>query len=220
MIWVMKKQQVVALVLLLLIPAVLMLGGFLFSIINPEIAAGHANYAANFYLLHRLRIAMFFGSGIVALLFWLLAFFLVIRSKERSPWWLLLAALGPFGLAILSTLTDRVPTDTDRHSRFVASLNTLTRVTYEGCRFVVIWLLAYQAMVLKRNLMILYESATTGASTAQIITTQNASSGMWAFGEGLEVMFLVVLFYLLWPIAFNFVGRLAASFRKAPTAVD
>jgi hypothetical protein len=84
----------------------------------------------------------------------------------------------------------------------------------------VIWLLAYQAMVLKRDLMILYESATTGASTAQIIATQNASSGMWAFGEGLEVMFLVVLIYLLWPIAFNFVGRLAAIFRKAPTAVD
>jgi hypothetical protein len=58
--------------------------------------------------------------------------------------------------------------------------------------------------------MILYESATTGASTAQIIATQNASSGMWAFGEGLEVMFLVVLFYLLWPIVFNVVARLAA----------
>jgi hypothetical protein len=30
-----------------------------------------------------------------------------------------------------------------------------------------------------------------------------ASSGMWAFGESLEVLFLVVLFYLLWPISFN-----------------
>ncbi len=220
MIWVMKRQQVVALVLLLLIPAVLMLGGFLFSIINPELAAGHANYATNFYLLHRLRIALLFGSGIVALLLWLLAFFLVIRSKERSPWWLLLAALGPFGLAILASLNDRVPTETDRHSRFVGNLNIFARVGYEVCRFLLLWLLAYQAMVLKRNLMILYESAATGASTAQIIATQNASSGMWAFGEGLEVMFLVVLFYLLWPIAFNIVGRLAAILRKAPTAVD
>ena len=95
MMWVMKRQQVVALFLLLLIPVVLMLGGFLFSIINPEIAAGHANYAMNFHLLSRLRIALFFGSGVVALILWLLAFFLVIRSKERSPWWLLLAALGP-----------------------------------------------------------------------------------------------------------------------------
>jgi hypothetical protein len=220
MMWVMKRQQVVALFLLLLIPVVLMLGGFLFSIINPEIAAGHANYAMNFHLLSRLRIALFFGSGVVALILWLLAFFLVIRSKERSPWWLLLAALGPFGLAILRSLNDRVPAETDRHARFVRNLNALQRVGYEVCRFVVIWLLAYQAMVLKRNLMILYESATTGTSTAQIIATQNASSGMWAFGEGLEVMFLVVLFYLLWPIAFNFVGRLAAILRKAPTAVD
>jgi len=77
---------------------------------------------------------------------------------------------------------------------------------------------AYQAMVLKRNLMIMYEAAATGTSTAQIINQQNASSGMWAFSEGLEVLFLVVLFYLLWPICFNVVGRLPrlwASSNKA-----
>ena len=72
-----------------------------------------------------------------------------------------------------------------------------------------LWLLAYQAMVLNRNLMIRYESATTGISTAQIIDRQNASSGMWAFAEGNEVIYLVVLFYLLWPIVFNIVGRVA-----------
>lgn len=37
----MKKQTVVALALLLLIPVVTMLGGLLFSLINPESAAGH-----------------------------------------------------------------------------------------------------------------------------------------------------------------------------------
>jgi hypothetical protein len=206
----MKRETVVALVLLLLIPAVLMLGGFLFALINPEIAAGHANYALNFHLLSRLRVAVFLGSGAVAALLWLVVFFLVIRSKERSLWWMFLAALGPIGLAILATLNDRVPAQTDRHARFVQNLNKLQRVAYEACRFLVIWELAYQAMVLKRNLMILYESATTGASTAEIIATQTASSGMWAFGESLEVMFLVVLFYLLWPIIFNIVARLAA----------
>jgi hypothetical protein len=44
-----------------------------------------------------------------------------------------------------------------------------------------------------------------------------ASSGMWAFGESLEVLFLVVLFYLLWPISFNVLGRLpilSASYKK------
>ena len=207
----MKRETVVALVLLLLIPAVLMLGGFFFAIINPEIAAGHANYALNFHLLSRLRVAVFLGSGAVAAMLWLAVFFLVIRSKERSLWWVFLAALGPIGLAILAALNDRVPAQTDRHARFIQNLNKLQRIAYEVVRFVVIWGLAYQAMVVKRNLMILYESATTGASTAQIIATQNASSGMWAFGEGLEVMFLVVLFYLLWPIIFNIVARLSAT---------
>ena len=54
-------------------------------------------------------------------------------------------------------------------------------------------------MILKRNLMIRYESITTGVSTAQIIATQNASSGMWAFGESLEVMFFVIVLYLFAP---------------------
>jgi hypothetical protein len=49
--WMMKKQKVVALVLLLLIPVVLMLGGWLFSLINPESAAGHPNYVRNFHFL-------------------------------------------------------------------------------------------------------------------------------------------------------------------------
>jgi hypothetical protein len=51
------------------------------------------------------------------------------------------------------------------------------------------------------------EAATIGTSRAQIINQQNASSGMWAFSESSEVLFLVVLFYLLWPICFNVVGR-------------
>jgi len=69
---------------------------------------------------------------------------------------------------------------------------------------------AFQAMLLKRNLMIMYESATTGISTAQIIDRQNASSGMWAFAEGNEVMYIVVLLYLIWPIIFEMFGRVAA----------
>ena len=205
----MKRESVVALVLLLLIPAVLVLGGLLFSVINPEIAAGHANYVLIFHLLTRLRVAVLFGSFMVALALWVLVCFLVIRSKHRSQWWLLLAALGPLGLAILAILDDPALAAPDRHTRFVRGLNKLQRVAYEVCKWLVIWELAYQAMVAKRNLMILYESASTGVPTAQITATQNASSGMWAFGEGLEVMFLVVLFYLLWPIVFNIVARVA-----------
>ncbi len=50
-----KKQWVVAVVLLLLTPLVLVFGGALFSLINPEIAAGHPNYERNFQLLNLLK---------------------------------------------------------------------------------------------------------------------------------------------------------------------
>ncbi|MCU1340935.1 MAG: hypothetical protein JWN92_358 [Candidatus Acidoferrum typicum] len=213
----MKKQTVVALVLLLLIPIVWILGGLLFSLINPEIAAGHANYVRNYHLLSLVKSMLALGSSGVVAILWLLACFLVIRSKERSSWWLFLAALGPLGFAILARLNDRASAETDPHARFVRSLNRFIRLGYEVCIFVVIWLLAYQAMVLKRNLMILYESATTGISTAQIINLQNASSGMWAFAEGMEVMYMVVLLYLIWPIVFNIVGRVAAIMASPET---
>jgi hypothetical protein len=72
-------------------------------------------------------------------------------------------------------------------------------------------------MVLKRTLIIRYEAATTGVSTAQIIDIQNASSGMWAFGEGMEVMYFVVLLYLLRPIVFRIVGHLAATMASPKT---
>ena len=206
----MKKPTVVALVLLLLIPVVLRLGGLLFSSINPEIAAGHPNYVRNYHILSLVRNLSFWASGGVVAILWLLVCFLVIRSKERSPWWLFFAALGPFGFAILAMLNDRAPAETDRHARFVRNLNRFVRAGYEVCLLVIIWEVAYEAMVLKRNLMIRYESATTGMSTAQIIDQQNASSGMWAFAEGMEVMYMLVLFYLLWPILFNLVGRAAA----------
>ena len=207
----MMKQSVVALVLLLLIPLVLSLGGLLFSLINPEIAAGHPNYVRNFHLLNLLKLACLWTSFATVCVLWLLVCYLVIRSRQRSYLWLLLAALGPIGLAILTMLNDRTSAEKDRYSRFVGKMNWLVRAAYEVAIFLSVWVIAYQAMVLKRTLMIWYESATTGVSTAQIIATQDASGGMWAFGEGMEVMYLVVLLYLLWPIAFCVVGNVAAS---------
>ncbi len=204
-----KKQSVVAVVLLLLIPFVCVLGGMLFSLINPEIAAGHPNYVRNYHLLSLLKIACFWASAAGVAALWLLVCFLVIRSKNRSYLWLLLAALGPFGFAILAMLNDHAPEVTDRHSRFVRNLNVFFRIGYELCTFLIVWELAYQAMHLKRTLMIRYEAATTGTSVAQIVDRQNASGGMWAFAEGNEVMYLVVLLYLLWPIVFSIVGRIA-----------
>ena len=206
----MKKQPIIALLLLLLIPVVFRLGGFLFSLINPESAAGHPNYARNYQLLSLLQRASFLAMFAVVASLWMLACFLVIQSKKRSLSWLCLAAFGPFGFAILAMLRDQAPAESDRHEQFVWNLNWLVRTGYNVCLFVAIWMLADQAMVLKRNLMIQYQSATTGMSTAQIIDQQNASSGMWAFAEGMEVMYGVVLLYLLWPIAFNVLGNSVA----------
>ena len=212
-----KKQLLVALFLLLLIPAVTVGAGMLFSLINPAIAAGHPNYSRNWQLLHSLKMGVMYGSFVVILALYLIGCFLVIRSKKQSRLWLILAPLGPLGFAVLSVLNDRAPSVTDRYSRFVRGLNAWVRVGYELCTFVVIWELAWQVMILKRNLMIWYQSATTGVSTAQIIAIQDASSGMWAFGEGLEVMFFVIVLYLLRPILFNLVaGAMARPSPKAP----
>jgi hypothetical protein len=205
-----KKQWVVALVLFLLIPAVWMLGGMLFNQIRPEVAAGHPNYVQNYHRLSLLKHLSLWGSEAGVVVLWVLVCLLVIRSKKRSYVWLFLAALGPLGFAVLAMLNDRAPGETDRYARFVRSLKVFVRVGYELCTFVIIWVLAYQGMVLKRTLMIRHEAAITGMSTAQIMDLQNASSGMWAFAEGNEVMYLVVLLYLLWPIVFSLAGRAAS----------
>jgi hypothetical protein len=206
-----KKQQLVALVLFLLIPLELKLGGMLFSLINPESAAGHPNYVQNFHRLSLLKHMALWGSEAGVFVLWLLVCLLVIRSKKRSPPWLFMAALGPFGFAVLAMLNDRAPAETDSYARFVRNLNLFVRAGYELCIFVLAWVLAYQGMVFKRNLMIRHQAAITGMSVAQVIDSQNASSGMWAFAEGNEEMYLMILFYLLWPIVFNIVGLVAAT---------
>jgi len=210
-----KKQWFVALALLLMIPVVVMLGGALFSLINPEFAAGHPNYARNWHLLNLLRLTILWGSFAAAFVLWLLVCLFVIRAKKRSYLWMSMAAFGPLGFAVLATLNDQAPAEKDWYARFVGNMKWYVRVGYEPCTFVIIWELGYQAMVLKRILMIKYQAATTGVSEAQIIDLQNASSGMRAFGEGMEVMFLVVLFYLLRPMIFR-AGRRALEMMASP----
>jgi len=206
-----EKRQFVALILLLLIPLVWTLGGRLFNQIHPEIAAGRPNYVQNYHRLSLLKHMVLWGSEAGVVVLWLMVCLLVILSRRRSCLWLFLAAFGPFGFAVLSMLNDRAPAQTDRYVQFVRSLKWFVRVGYELCILVIAWALAYEAMVLRSAQMIRHESATTGVSTAQIIASRDASSGMWAFAEGNEVMYMVVLLYLLWPIFFNVVGRLAES---------
>jgi hypothetical protein len=221
-----KREWVIAVVLLLLIPVVLMVGGALFSLINPEIAAGHPNYVRNFHLLNMLKISVIWVTAAVVVVLWVLVCLQVIRAKKRSAAWLFLAALGPFGLAILAILNDATTNgratsndtmlngataETDKYSRFVRKMNWFVRAGYELCTFVIVWELAYQGMVLKRALMVRFEALRSGMSVAQVSDLHNASGGMWAFSEGMEVMFLVVLLYLLRPVVFNVVGRVAAT---------
>lgn len=183
----------------------------LFESINPESASGHPNYAHNYHLLSLLKRMSLWGAEAGVAVLWLLVCLLVIRSKKRSDLWLFLAALGPFGFAALAMLNDRAAAETDLYARFVRNLNGLARAGYELCTFVMVWVLASEAMVLKRVLTIRREAAVTGMSTTQIMDARNASSGMWAFSEGNEVMYLVILLYLLWPIIFNIVGHMTAT---------
>ena len=80
----MKKQSVAALVLFLLIPLVSAAGGILFSLINPEMAAGHPNYVRNYQLLNLLRLLCLWTSFAGVAVLWMLVCVLVIRSKKRS----------------------------------------------------------------------------------------------------------------------------------------
>jgi hypothetical protein len=203
-----KKDYIMAILSFLLIPPVALLGGKIFISINPEIAAHTQNYVLNYWLLDKTRNACILAAFLVNVGLWFLSCFFLLRSKKQSYWWLLMGVFGPFGFIVLTAVGDHAEQSWDLYRRFVRRMNVYLRVVYELCAVYIVWSLAYEIMVLQRNLMIKYEAARTGVSTAQIINQQNASGGMWAFGEGLEVMYVVVLLYLLWPICFNFAGHL------------
>jgi predicted permease len=181
-----KLPYILAITCYLLIPAVTILGGMLFNSINPEIAAGHPNYERNFRLLELAKNLSLLAALLVSMGLWFLTCFFSVKSKKQSYGWLFLAMLGPFGFIILNMLGDEAPARGDMYQAFVGKLRMYRRVAHELCIFVVVWVLAYQTMVLKRKFMIMYEAATTGTSTAQIINRQNASSGMWHSVKGLK----------------------------------
>ena len=212
-----KKQTGLALFLFLLIPLVTILGGIAFSLINPEWGAGHPGYVVTLRLLTMLKVGFLFGSMACVVFLWLLVCYLVVRYKKRSYLWLFFAALGPLGFAVLASLNSRSAGDADSYSRFLRRMNMYGRAAYEVLSFVIIWELAWHAMLLKSMLEVRYESYTTGASVAQIMAVRDASSGMWAFGEGMEVMYLAVLLYLLRPFVFRIIAYVVA--RPSPRAL-
>jgi len=202
-----KRHYVIALACYLAIPAVVIAGVGLSRLIDPEMARASADYARNFRLLKLAATGALMATAGLALALWASTCYLVLKSRQRSVLWLALAAAGPFGLMFIAILADRWPAPDDLYHQFIRKLKFYWRVPLEIAIFVSAWILAYQCVVLKRELLIRLESSSTGTPVETIIARQNASSGMYAFGEGLEAIYLVTLLYLLWPIFFNLVGQ-------------
>jgi len=203
-----KRHYALALACYVLIPVVLIGGASLSLLIDPEWARGHADYVRNYRLLQMAQTGALMATAALALGSWSAVCYLVLKSRQRSLLWLFLGAAGPFGFIAIAMLEDRAPAPDDLYQQFMRKLKMYWRVALEIAVFVSVWVLAFQSVVVKRNLMFSYGSFVTGTPAATIIARQDASSGMWAFREGLEMLYLVVLIYLLWPIVFNIVGRI------------
>jgi hypothetical protein len=212
-----NRDYLRAVVYYVLIPLVVLAGGGLYQLIDPEWARGHADYTRNYRWLELARVGVLMAAGAGALALWLAACAMVLKARQRSIGWLALAVAGPFGLIGISLLGDRSPAPHDRHVAFVAALKWVWRIPYELALFIAMWALAFAGMLLKREVMIHVTSFRTDMSVDAIVEMQNASSGMHAFGEGIEVLYLVGLCYLLWPVVFSGVARVFCSLSRSPS---
>ena len=131
-----KRPYVLAIVSFLMIPAVTVLGGILINSINPAMAGSHANYERNYRLLSLAKILSMLAGLLVIMGLWFLTCFFLLKFKKRSYAWLPLAMLGPFGLIILTMLSDNAPAPGDLYQQFVGKLKIYLRVAYELSFFV------------------------------------------------------------------------------------
>ena len=182
-------------------------GGRIFCAIDPEWAVHTHNYVLNYRLLELVRKAILSVAFAATVGLWFLTCFFVLKAKRQSYGWLFLAIFGPLGFIVLTILKDKALDPRDLYRRLVSRMNLFLRVAYELSVVYLVWDLAYQLMVWKRDILIERRAAATGVSIAQIVDQQNASGGMWAFSEGLEVLYLVPLLYLLGPLVFNLVDQ-------------
>jgi hypothetical protein len=178
-------------------------------------ARGHADYIRNFRLLEIARSSAMVAMAGLVLLLWIACCCLVLKSRQRSLAWLPLSIAGPFGFTVIAALKDHSPSADDLYQDFVGNLKVYWRLLLEIVLFVSVWNLGYEIVMAKHEVMTRYQSFSTGRSIADIIAEQDASSGMWAFSEGMQTMYLVILLYLLWPMLFNLVGRLFVSHSTA-----
>jgi len=70
----------------------------------------------------------------------------------------------PFGFIAIAMLEDRAPASYDS-IRSLSEAEMYWRVPIESAAFVTVWSLAFELMVLKRDLMIRYESFTSGTQS-------------------------------------------------------
>ena len=123
-----ERPYVLTIVSFLIIPAVSVLAAMSINSINPEIAAGHSSYERNYRLLSLAKNLSVLAVLLVIMGLWFLTCFFLVKSKKRSYGWLPLAMLGPFGLIILTMLSDNAPAPGDLYQQFVGKLKIYLRV--------------------------------------------------------------------------------------------
>src|SRR5262245_40004251 len=126
-----KKHYLLGVASLLLIPAVVLLGATLSIFINPEIAAGHANYERNYLLLELAKTLCLWATGLVSMVLWFLTGFFLVKSKSQSYKWLPMLLLGPFGFVVLTLLRDKAAAPWDLYQQFMRRLHPVLRVAYK-----------------------------------------------------------------------------------------
>jgi hypothetical protein len=171
--------------------------------INPEASLIGPFHVRNYWLLYELRRTLLRSIPLAVAGLWFLTCVFVVRAKGRSYAWATLGLIGPFGLIALTMLGNKTSAGGGRYNGWVRRKYWPVRAAYQVALFVVVVIAADRIIALKRPLVIWWQSYVTGYPVEEILRQQDASSGMWAFGELLETIFLVVLFYLLWPICFN-----------------
>jgi hypothetical protein len=93
------------------------------------------------------------------------------------------------------------------HADYVRNYQLLDAVRHVLFAGTIAFMVLLWTLELKREVAIRVESLMTATPVATIVAIQDASSGMWAFSEGLQMCYLVVLIYLIWPIVFNLGAR-------------
>jgi hypothetical protein len=215
-----RKYSCLSILALLLIPVVVILTARLFEAIDPELTLGHADFARNYALLEHARRVVLWAGPVLAGVLWLLACAWLLRAKSRHKVWLLLAMLGAPGFAVLSVLSDlSPPAPNDAYRRLLARLPPLLRVLYEVVRFAALGFVTMQLIEWWNDYTALLEATRRGVALVVVLAERDASSGMWAFGDGMRAAFLFVLIYALWPASYNAVAGLIRRLRHR-TASD